>query len=93
MRKIAALVLAICLFSCTSHSEHWETLERAEDIIQDKPEEALSLLNMIDGQQLGSRRMKARYALIYSQALYRNYIDAPNDSLISFAADSEKRHE
>lgn len=92
MRKIAALVLAICLFSCTSHSEHWETLERAEDIIQDKPEEALSLLNMIDGQQLGSRRMKARYALIYSQALYRNYIDAPNDSLISFAADYYEEH-
>ena len=89
---ITAIIVTTLLFSCTRHSEHWETLALADDIIQGNPEEALSLLNNIDVRQLDSDKMKARYALVYSKALFKNYVDAPNDSLISSAVDYYEEH-
>ena len=67
---ITAIIVATLLFSCTRHSEHWETLALADHIIQGNPEEALSLLNNIDVRQLDSDKMKARYALVYQYQRY-----------------------
>ena len=55
MRLIAALVLAICLISCTSHSEHWETLAQVESYIEERPDSALSVLGRIDASELSGR--------------------------------------
>ena len=92
MRLIAALVLAICLFSCTSHSKHWETLAQVESYIEDRPDSALSVLERIDASELSGREEMARYALLYSMALDKNYIDTTTFDVLQPAIDYYIEH-
>ena len=92
MRLIAALVLAICLFSCTSHSKHWETLAQVESYIEDRPDSALSVLGRIDASELSGREEMARYALLYSMALDKNYIDTTTFDVLQPAIDYYIEH-
>ena len=92
MRLIAALVLAICLFSCTSHSEHWETLAQVESYIEERPDSALSVLGRIDASELSGREEMARYALLYSMALDKNYIDTTTFDVLQPAIDYYIEH-
>ena len=92
MRLIAALVLAICLFSCTSHSEHWETLAQVESYIEDRPDSALSVLERIDASELSGREEMARYALLYTMALDKNYIDTTTFDVLQPAIDYYIEH-
>ena len=80
-----ALLLGFC--SCTDKQGLTDTLHRAEALMNEYPDSALQLLCALpvaDMQQTGNR---ARYALLYSQALDKNYIDETNDSLINIAVD------
>ena len=90
MRKIA-LVLSLCLLSCYSETETRKLLNVAGTIMTDNPREAKSLLETIDAPQIRRASLKARYALLYSQALDKNYIDKTDDSLISFAVNYYER--
>ena len=92
MRLIAALVLAICLFSCTCHSEHWETLAQVESYIEERPDSALSVLGRIDASELSGREEMARYALLYSMALDKNYIDTTTFDVLQPAIDYYIEH-
>ena len=92
MRLIAAFVLAICLFSCTCHSEHWETLAQVESYIEERPDSALSVLGRIDASELSGREEMARYALLYSMALDKNYIDTTTFDVLQPAIDYYIEH-
>ena len=92
MRLIAAFVLAICLFSCTCHSEHWETLAQVESYIEERPDSALSVLGRIDTSELSGREEMARYALLYSMALDKNYIDTTTFDVLQPAIDYYIEH-
>ena len=54
------------------------------------PDSALQLLKTIDSKHLVTKEGKARYALLYSQALDKNYIDVTEDSLINIAVEYYK---
>ena len=61
------------------------------------PDSALDKLKMIDLTQLKSVKEKALYDLLYTQALYTNYLPIDNDSLLSqalsfFDKDEEPRY-
>lgn len=86
MKYINVLVLASCiwLFSC-SHAPTTRTLNRAEQLMLEAPDSAKLILNAIPRHNLKSRAQKARFALLYSQAMDKCYIDTDNDSLISVA--------
>ncbi len=60
-------------------------LDSAEAVMNDSPEYAYHLLERIDSSSIRSRSLNARYALIYSEVLFKNYTPAPNDSLIMVA--------
>ena len=92
MRLIAALVLAICLISCTSHSEHWEILAQVESYIEERPDSALSVLERINASELSGREEMARYALLYSMALDKNYIDTTTFDVLQPAIDYYIEH-
>ena len=62
-----------------------ELMDSAEQIMNDNPSQALNLLDSIDSKIIRSRASQARYALLYSETMYKNYIKAPNDSLIMIA--------
>lgn len=86
MKYINVLVLASCiwLFSC-SHAPTTRTLNRAEQLMLEAPDSAKQILNAIPRHNLKNRAQKARFALLYSQAMDKCYIDTDNDSLISVA--------
>lgn len=91
MKRILFLPI-LCLihlfYGCNANNE---TLTEVERIIDEHPDSALYLLDYIDPSNL-SARQRAQYALLYTKAQYKNYIDAPNDSLISIAVDYYEMH-
>lgn len=62
-------------------------MNTAESLMADNPSKAKLLLETIDAADLNKLSFRAKYALLYSQALDKNYIDKTNDSLISIAVD------
>ena len=67
-----------------------DDLIRAEAWMNEHPDSALNLLKGIEQPELQTREHHARYALLYSQALDKNYIDLTSDSLINIAVDYYK---
>ena len=79
---ILAIVLAV---SC--RSETASILDRAEALLSDRPDSALALIESIPRDELKTNRTMARYALLKSWALDKNYIDVDVDSLTRVAVD------
>ncbi len=64
--------------SCSHNSAVDRQMTTAENLMAQHPDSALSVLDGIDTKLLGTKAEKARYALLMSQALDKNYIDATN---------------
>ena len=89
MKYIFSIFLAVwCFASCMSDS--LIILDDVESYVYDEPDSALQMLSMIDSETLSRKRDKALYALLYSIALDKCYIDVASDSLISPAVDYYK---
>jgi tetratricopeptide (TPR) repeat protein len=71
------LILAVCL-SCHRNS----ALDSMESLVQEYPDSALSVLQGIRPSSIKGKGEKARYALLYSVALDKNYIDVDSDTTI-----------
>ena len=89
------LILLLSL-SCTGCAKDaalvTEHLQSAASLMQERPDSSLYILEHIDSDNLSSLKNKAKYALLYSQALDKNYIDKTNDSLILVAVDYYREH-
>lgn len=85
---ILALLLAIT--GCYNDKALEASLREAESRMDSAPDSAYAILQSIDAASIKSTRQRALYALLYSQALDKNYIDETNDSLISIAVDYYK---
>jgi predicted negative regulator of RcsB-dependent stress response len=83
IRFFSPLLLVIGLLSCHSHVN--QRLDLAESILEVQPDSALNILNEIKENELLSRRLQARHALLKSMALDKNYIDIADDSIINCA--------
>ncbi|MBQ5750256.1 MAG: tetratricopeptide repeat protein, partial [Bacteroidaceae bacterium] len=83
---LLTLVAALLFVACRTDNTSIQLLDQAETLMNVAPDTALALLDSIDSHRLG-RADNARYALLRSQALDKNYIDITNDSLISIAVD------
>ncbi len=81
------IVLFIILTGCSRNPETRSTLDKAEQIMHNKPDSALIILENINKSLLSSTKEQAFYALLLTQAQDKNYIDKTNDSLISIAVD------
>lgn len=80
------LSLACCITSCSNHRQQ-EALNRAESLMEAHPDSALLLLKEIDKSELGSKGEQARYALLMSMALDKNYIDTTTFDVLQPAID------
>ncbi len=80
-----ALLLGFC--ACSDKKGLTDTLHRAEALMNEYPDSAYTLLQTLPVDELQQDKNRARYALLYSQALDKNYIDETNDSLINIAVD------
>lgn len=81
---VSGLVFLFLLYGC-SHSTITTELDKVEELMIDNPDSAEVVLNDIPRNILRGRALKARFALLYSQAMDKCYIDTDNDSLISVA--------
>lgn len=64
-----------------------DVLNQAEYLMEDQPDSALLILNEIDADKLKNSRSKARYSLLKSMALDKNYIDTTTFDVLQPAID------
>ena len=88
--KTIPILLALFVCGCSSSLDR--QLDQIDLMMNDHPAEALSSLDSIDHTQIRSQRLRARYALLHSIALDKNYIDLKSDSVISPAVQWYSRH-
>ena len=90
MRSIRHLLMLLLLACCTascSNQKQQEALDRAESLMEAHPDSALIILNEIEKSELGSKKEQARYALLMSMALDKNYIDTTAFDVLQPAID------
>ena len=87
---ICGILLFLMITGCRKQYPVAEKLLQAEAVMNEHPDSALNLLKGIEQPELQTRAHHARYALLYSQALDKNYIDLTSDSLINIAVDYYK---
>lgn len=84
---------SLLLISCTDKPHIKAVLDKAEEVMEtEDPAVVRTMLNSINTEELNTRRLKARYALLYSQVLDKNYIDLTSDSIISPAVRYYRHH-
>ena len=87
-RYFLFLLLFLVTFGACSDPKHvTEPLYRAEALMNEAPDSAWAVLNAISPDEMGQNRIRALYALLYTQAQDKTYRDETNDSLISVAVD------
>ena len=93
-RLVAAILAAMTIVSCKDarKSETFRVLEDVDSYIEARPDSALAVLEGIDKSELTSKELEAKYALLLSQALDKNYIDLQSDSIIAPAVRYYENH-
>lgn len=86
-------LLAACLlvWSCSGPVAE-STLRDVRSYIDEYPDSALAVLDTIPEGNLRGKKAEAEFALLYSMALDKNYIDMTDDSLINVAVRWYRRH-
>ena len=91
MKNILSILLLLLVFTaCKDPKAVTDVLNRAEAVMNEHPDSALNLLRTLTFDVFQKESNRARYALLHSQALDKNYIDVTNDSLISVALEYYK---
>ena len=80
-------ILVSIVVSCKRNYAVDDSLNEAENVMVEYPDSALSILKEIDKSMLKSKAEQARYALLMSQALDKNYIDTTNFDVLQPAID------
>ena len=81
------LTLLLAFTACGDKSSVTDVLNRAETLMNEHPDSSLNLLRTLTLDNFQQESNRARYALLHSQALDKNYIDVTSDSIISVAVD------
>lgn len=91
---IFIIIIAALSVSCGRHAATEAVIDRADSLMTEHPDSALTLLSAIDGSALphGSE-LNARYALLLTQAQAKCFKPSADDSLISIAVDYYTRHD
>lgn len=89
--RLTVLMMLSCvlmtLISCDRHSEAWNELNQAEQLMGTKPDSALTIIERIDTSVIKGEEEAARYALLKSMALDKNYIDTTSFEVLQPAID------
>lgn len=83
---VLILIAVYGLYSCADH-RHNDIFDRAESMMESHPDSALALLESIDRDEIGNKKDKARYALLMSMALDKNFIDTTSFDVLQPAID------
>ena len=84
-RTFTSIFLLIYLFSCGYLDSHRTMLNRAELLVDEHADSAYTILSPIYLSDVRGKKNQARFALLYSKTLDKNWIDIKDDSLALFA--------
>lgn len=73
--------------SCDRHGAAWNEMDKAESLMDSKPDSALSVLKNIPASSVKGKEVAARYALLKSMALDKNSIDTTTFDVLQPAID------
>ena len=81
-----SVIVSLCFaVGCVRDKDDTLVIERAESLLRNNPQEALSLMESIDRSTIHENSELAYYALIYSEACYYNRKLVDSDSLTSIS--------
>lgn len=91
---VLILVALVLIASCgpSSPGRVSAVLDDVEVYINERPDSALAVLEGVDSEALRTRALRARYALLLSMALDKNYIDLRSDSILAPAVSWYSRY-
>ena len=81
------MIAAALLWGCSPRASRQSEalLCAADSLMESRPDSALALLDTLTSASFPNLEQKARFALLKSQALDKNFIDLTDDSLIAIA--------
>ena len=79
--------MCLILFGCQHNSEIDQQLDKAESLMLSAPDSSLLIIDHIPTENLSDTEQKARYALLKSMALDKNYIDTTTFDVLQPAID------
>ncbi len=85
-------IIIIILSSCSRHSSAWQEISRADELIETRPDSSLTILSNVKYDELVNDEERAKYALIKSMALDKNYIDTTTFDVLQPAIDYYADH-
>lgn len=92
MKALNLFISVVFLFICIGCADNRELLLQAESMMIEQPDSALELLYKIDIHSFNSKHSRAKYALLLSQALDKNYIDKTDFDILQPAIDYYETH-
>lgn len=81
LRFITAVCICVAAIGCTTDEALLARIDEAERISDSLPSEAIAIMRSIDRDDIYGEADNARYALVYSEALYHNGTPVDCDSL------------
>ena len=84
---VALVIISMGIIGSCKPNEVDIRLDLAEDLMEERPDSSLFILEAIDELNLKEGRTKARYALLKSMALDKNYIDTTTFDVLQPAID------
>ena len=84
---IITLIAVVLLAACERHTPMWKQMDIAEGLMDTRPDSALAILENIPASNVKGKETAARYALLKSMALDKNYIDTTTFDVLQPAID------
>lgn len=86
-RKLIIMAAVMALVGCGKHTQAWKQMDTADSLMNTKPDSALAILENISASSITGKETSARYALLKSMALDKNYIDTTTFDVLQPAID------
>lgn len=84
---IILLITIVVSVACDRNTPILEQMDMAENFLSSKPDSALTILESIPVTNIKNKKVAARYALLTSMALDKNYIDTTTFDVLQPAID------
>lgn len=84
---VGVMMLLFIFAGCKQQDNNKATLDLAESFMEERPDSSLSILDEMDASKISDSRSRARYALLKSIALDKNYIDTTTFDVLQPAID------
>lgn len=89
---IMLVLMITAAVGCGRHGAAWRQMDAAESLMESHPDSALAILDSIPASEVNGQEEKARYALLMSMALDKNYIDTTDFNVLQPAIDYYLEH-